>query len=55
MLTPNGDFVIISTGDFTEGSIDEWMKKDNDFKILNSNAANRKKLLLLEQLKINKK
>jgi hypothetical protein len=55
VLTPNGDFVIISTGDFTEGSIDEWMKKDNDFKILNSNAANRKKLLLLEQLKINKK
>ncbi|AXH71331.1 hypothetical protein P120_gp35 [Pelagibacter phage HTVC120P] len=55
VLTPNGDFVIISTGDFTDGSIDELLKKDKDFKILNSNAANTKKLLMLEQLKINKK
>ena len=55
VLTPNGDFVIISTGDFTDGSIDELMKKDKDFKILNENAVNQKNLLLIEQIKVNKK
>ena len=55
VLTPNGDFVIISTGDFIDGSIDEMLKKDKDFKILNENAVNQKNLLLIEQIKVNKK
>jgi hypothetical protein len=54
VMTPNGDFVIVSTGDFMDGSIEDMMKADKDMKIILENAANQKKLLLNEQIKVNK-
>ena len=50
----NGDFVIVSTGDFMDGSIEDMMKTDKDMKIILENSANQKKLLLNEQIKVNK-
>ena len=53
-MTPDGNFVIVSTGDFIDGSIEDMMKADKDMKILLENSANQKKLLLNEQIKVNK-
>ena len=54
VMTPDGNFVIVSTGDFIDGSIEDMMKADKDMKILLENSANQKKLLLNEQIKVNK-
>ena len=53
VMTPDGQFVIVGTGDFIDGSIEEMMKKDKDMKILIENSALQKKNQLTEQLKVN--
>jgi hypothetical protein len=53
VMTPDGQFVIVGTGDFIDGSIEEMMKKDKDMKILIENSSLQKKNQLTEQLKVN--
>ena len=52
VMTPDGQFVVVGTGDFIDGSIEEMMKKDKDMKILIENSALQKKNQLTEQLKV---
>ena len=54
VLTPDGNFVIVSTGDFMDGSVEEMMKKDKKMKVMLENSNNQKKLLLNTQKKVNK-
>jgi len=54
VLTPDGNFVIVSTGDFMDGSVEEMMINDKKMKIIIENANNQKKLLLNTQKKVNK-
>ena len=52
VMTPDGQFVVVGTGDFIDGSIEEMMKKDKDMKILIENSSLQKKNQLTEQLKV---
>jgi hypothetical protein len=54
VLTPDGNFVIVSTGDFMDGSVEEMMINDKKMKIIIENANNQKKLMLNTQKKVNK-
>ena len=54
VMTPDGNFVIVSTGDFMDGSVEEMLMNDKKMKVIIENAANQKKLLLNEQKKVNK-
>jgi len=54
VMTPNGNFVIVSTGDFIDGNVEDMMKKDKRMKVLIENAATQKKNQSIENLKVNK-